>query len=108
LEVWGDVVEATDFSQFPEDLRSVCALPGPGYTLLADYAGIGVFALPEIWERAQAFVFESGVKKVAVFWGAGILGRWATEQSAQGASPEYAALRRSFKAREEAEAWLDE
>lgn len=107
LEMWGDVVEHGLFGSFPDDWKEACALVRPGFTVLADYTKVGVFALPQIWSEAQKVILRAGVEKVAVFWGKKLLGKLSTQESAKQASTEYAMRRRSFETREEAEAWLD-
>ncbi len=108
FEVWGDVVDHGLFATILEDWRKACSVVRPGFTLLADYTQVGVFALPQIWSEAQALIVSAGVEKSAVFWGKRVLGRYATEKAAQDASTEYSMRRRSFETRAEAEAWLDQ
>ena len=106
FEAWGDCVEPELFADFGDDWKKACSYVQPGFTVLGDYTQVGVFFVREAFAKGMEVIFESGVHKCAVFWGDGVLGKFTTEQAAELASPEYAAKRKSFKTREEAEAWL--
>jgi hypothetical protein len=108
LETWGDVVEPANFANYADDWKKACSMAKPGFTVLGDYTETGAFFLKEAFSAAMKEILLAGVRKVAVFWGSRILGRWTTEQAAEAASNEYAARRRSFATRAEAEGWLDQ
>lgn len=78
----------------------------PGLTCRGDYTEVGVFFLKDIFSHGMKDIFNAGVHK-AVFWGKRVLGKWTTEQAPSLASSEYAAKRKSFETRAEAEAWLE-
>jgi hypothetical protein len=107
LEAWGDIVDPEVFKHFADDWKNTCSHVGPGFTCLGDYTKVGVFFLKDLFSEGMKVIFEAGVHKVAVFWGKGVLGRWTAEQAAEMASTEYAAKRKSFESRAEAEAWLE-
>lgn len=107
FEAWGDLVEPSLFTNFADDWRKTCSEVRPGFTVLGDYTQVGAHFIKEQFSEGMKVIFESGVKKVAVFWGKGVLGRWTTEQAAAEASSGYAARRKSFDTRAEAQAWLD-
>ena len=107
LEAWGDIVDPDLFKYFADDWKKTCSEVRPGFTCLGDYTKVGVFFLKDSFAEGMKVIFEAGVHKVAVFWGKRILGRWTTEQAAEMACSEYAAKRKSFETRAEAEAWLE-
>ena len=107
FEAWGDLVEPEQFMHIPEDWSTACSHVSPGFTVLGDYSRVGVHIMKKESSEGMKVVFDAGVKKVAVFWGKKVLGRWTTEQAAEEASDKYAAVRKSFETRAEAEAWLD-
>ena len=107
FEAWGDIVEPAHFVHFAEDWQNVCAHMKPGFTVLGDYTRTGAFFLKDSFSKGMKAIYDAGVRKVAVFWGTQVLGKMTTELSAAAASSEYAAKRKSFKTRAEAEAWLD-
>ncbi len=108
FEAWGDIVEPELFVHFADDWRTTCSQVHPGFTVLGDYTSVGVHFLKDAFTDGMKVISEAGVRKVAVFWGTKILGRWTTEQAAAAASDGYASKRKSFNTRAEAEAWLDE
>ncbi len=103
----GDLVDPLLFKHVADDWCMACSQMNPGFTILGDYSQVGVHFIKKEFTDGMKVVFDSGVKKVAVFWGKKVLGRWTTEQAAEAASTEYASKRRSFETRAEAEAWLD-
>ncbi|MFH1112769.1 MAG: hypothetical protein V1792_02500 [Pseudomonadota bacterium] len=107
FEAWGDIVEPELFKHFADDWRKTCSQMNPGFTVIGDYTQVGAHFLKDEFSRGMKVISDAGVKKVAVFWGKRILGRYTTEQAAAAASDEYAAKRKSFVSRAEAEAWLD-
>ncbi len=107
FEAWGDIVEPELFKHIPDDWSKTCSQMRPGFTVLGDYTRVGAHFLKGEFSDGMKVVFDAAVKKVAVFWGKKILGRYTTEQAAAAASDEYAAKRKSFESRAEAEAWLD-
>lgn len=107
LEAWGDIVEPELFKHFADDWEKTCSLVSPGFTCLGDYTQVGVFFLKDAFAEGMKVIFQAGVRKVAVFWGKKVLGKLTTEQAASMASIEYAARRKSFETRAEAEAWLE-
>jgi hypothetical protein len=108
FEAWGDLIEAGQYKHIPDDWRTACSQVKPGFSVLGDYSRVGVHFMKRESAEGMKVVFDAGVKKVAVFWGVKVLGRWTTEQAAAEASDQYAAKRRSFENREEAEAWLED
>jgi hypothetical protein len=108
FEAWGDIVEPANFANFAADWKTVCSRMQPGFTVLGDYTQTGVFFLKDSFASGMKEIFQAGVRKVAVFWGNRVLGRWTTEQAAEAASAGYASRRKSFATRSEAEEWLDQ
>ena len=106
FEAWGDCIDPELFVHFADDWRTACSHLTPGFTVLGDYTQVGVFFVKDSFAEGMKVIFESGVHKCAVFWGKGFLGRFTTERAAEMASDEYAARRKSFETRAEAEAWL--
>ena len=107
LEAWGDIAEPKLLKHIADDWKKTCSLVSPGFTCLGDCTQVGAFFLKDQFAEAGKVLFEAGVRKVALCWGKGILGRRTTGQAAAMVSGQYAAKRKSFDTRAEAEAWLD-
>ncbi|MFH1114555.1 MAG: hypothetical protein V1792_11590 [Pseudomonadota bacterium] len=104
----GDVFERQRFENLPAQMREACRMLKPGFTCLADFAQVSLFALPDVATAVQKTLLEEGVKRVASVWGEQMLAKLSMSKSAQTAGDPYVDRRKVFTDKNQGEAWLDE
>jgi hypothetical protein len=108
LEMEGDVFERNKFENIPTEMKEGCRILKPGFTCLADFTKVKLFALPDIAAAVQKTILEEGVRKVASVWGEQLLAKMSISKAADSSGDAYVDRRRVFTERAEGEAWLDE
>lgn len=108
LELKGEVFERSKFESIPTQVREVCRSLKPGFTCVADFKGVTLFALPDIAAEVQKVLLEEGVRRVASVWGEQLLAKLALDKAADKAGDTYVDRRKVFTDRAAAEAWLNE
>ena len=108
LEMQGEVYETTKFVNLATQLRDACRGMKPGFTFVADFKNVTVFALPDIATEVQKTLLEEGVRRVASVWGEQLLAKLALDKAASSAGDAYVDRRKVFTDRYAAETWLNE
>lgn len=109
LWLFGDVLTTQGVTGVVKDTKAACDALKPGFTMLADFTGLNLLALPDFAQKVQATLMDAGVKKIASVWNRDTFAKLIVDSSAQKvAGGAYDAKRRVFHSMAEAEAWLDE
>jgi hypothetical protein len=108
LKMEGDIYHKEKFEKLPEQMREACKALDQGFTCLADFTKVKLFALPDVAGSVQEAILEQGVRKVASIWGEQLLAKMAMNKSADSVGDDYSHKRKIFTDRAEGEAWLDE
>ena len=108
LEMNGDVYELHKFENLPSEMRKACRMLQPGFTCLADFKEVTLFALPDVAAAVQKAILEEDVRKVASVWGEQLLAKMSINKAADSSGDAYVDRRKVFTNRAEGEAWLDE
>jgi hypothetical protein len=108
LEMEGDVFERHKFENLPTEMKDGCRMLKPGFTCLADFKKVTLFALPDVATAVQKAILEEGVRKVASVWGEQLLAKMSINKAADSSGDAYVDRRKVFTDKAEGEAWLDE
>ncbi len=108
LELQGDMYDRPKFEDIPSEVRDACRMIKPGFTCLADFKKVQLFALPDIAAAVQKILLEEDVRKVASVWGQQLLAKLSLDKAADSSGDAYVDRRKVFTDRAEGEAWLDE
>jgi hypothetical protein len=107
-ELFGELFERQKFVNLPTEIREACSMLKPGFTCVADFKEVTLFALPDIATGVQKALLEEGVRKVASVWGEQLLAKLSINKAADSSGDAYVDRRKVFTDKAEAEAWLDE
>lgn len=108
LKLEGDMYERHKFENIPSEVKDGCRMLKPGFTCLADFREVQLFALPDIAGAVQKILLEEGVRKVASVWGQQLLAKLSLDKAADSSGDAYVDRRKVFTDRAEGETWLDE
>lgn len=107
LWCFGELMSAAANEPMVSHVRDACTVLNPGFTVLADFLEVKLLGLPDITQRVQTALLNGGVGKVATVWNKESFSKLVVDSSADKIGDAYAAKRKAFANRAEAESWLE-